>query len=178
MNALLPSRLPDPETGWDKDKYNTPPEILDRVYNIGPIGLDPCSNSASLVQAKRCYDLELRGEDGLILPWSAKGLVFVNPPYSTQLFRRFGDKIGEEALGGTEIVALIPANVETQPWTRVFWYADAICFVSHRLKFFRDYQADGTAGFASAVVYFGPQPELFKNAFKDLGKIIFPNLEV
>jgi len=62
---------------WD---FNTPPELLEQVRQLDArgIGLDPCSNAYSLVDARTAWDGT--GQDGLIPSWRGHGLVFMNPP--------------------------------------------------------------------------------------------------
>ncbi len=157
----------------DSDSWNTPPEILDRVRKIGAVGLDPCCNAGSLVGALQEYRLD-RGEDGLVLPWLTRGIVFVNCPYSRGNLAKWGAKIKAEALAHAEIVALVPAKVETKAWHSVFWKADLICFPSHRIRHYVNGAPGGSGRFASAVCYFGHQPEAFREAFSDLGIIVRP----
>lgn len=66
--------------------WNTPTEILEAVravFGVRGIGLDPCSNANSLVNAKVQYVLPTH--DGLVLPWVQEGVdtAFVNCPYGS-----------------------------------------------------------------------------------------------
>ena len=65
----------------NKDEWLTPPAIVHAARLVmGPIDLDPCSNSAERpnVPAATVYTAE---DDGLSRPWF--GAVFQNHPYST-----------------------------------------------------------------------------------------------
>jgi hypothetical protein len=70
-----------PDVEIDRDTWCTPQWITDA---IGEWDLDPCANERSHVQAKQSFDLEVRGEDGLVLAADVpkKSRVFINPPYS------------------------------------------------------------------------------------------------
>ncbi len=154
----------------DPDSWNTPPEVLDRVRCIGPIALDPCGNATSIVNAAVEYRLE-HGEDGLAQSWLTRGLVFVNPPYSRGNLAMWADKILHEADQHAEVIALVPAKVETNYWHDVFWRAQGVCFPDHRIRHYVNGVAKGAGRFASAVCYFGHRVDAFCEAFEDLGKI-------
>ena len=64
----------------------TPPQIIASVREVfdGVIGLDPCSNSFSLVGAEKEY--RLPENDGLRDPWDAS-TIYVNPPYGSDRHR-------------------------------------------------------------------------------------------
>lgn len=66
----------------DRDTWCTPKWMTDA---LGQWDLDPCANERSHVQAKEYFELERRGEDGLVLAStvSKKSRVFLNPPYSS-----------------------------------------------------------------------------------------------
>ena len=72
-----------PTTGFSKDDYCTPPEVLALVYAaIGIPDLDPCGNADSLVVSKQALRGGREEEDGLIATWDDAQTVFMNPPYS------------------------------------------------------------------------------------------------
>lgn len=146
----------------------TPPEILDRVRKIGPIGLDPCGNAQSIVGAK----VEWRGppgKDGLRESWAGYGLVYVNSPYGRGI-KRWVAKCAIEALEGVEIIALLPARTDPRWWHEsVVGRASTICFWRGRLTFLG---APHGAPFPSAIVYYGDRPQMFKEAFAGAGWIV------
>ena len=77
-----------------------------------------------------------------------------------------------EAALGEEIIALLPARVDTK-WFQedIFPTAAAICFWKGRLTFLG---APAPALFPSAVVYWGPNVQRFVSAFQTAGTIILP----
>ncbi len=166
----IPEGAPE---GWIDDDWNTPASDLDRVRQVAPIGLDPCSNSTSLVHAVVEFRLD-RGENGLQLLWGGHGLVFVNMPYSRKLFVEFSEKIGYEASIDTPISALPPANIETAEWQDVYWQANAICFPRGRVRFWAGGQEQGTPRRANAFCYFGPYPQRVYAAFESRGVVLMP----
>lgn len=58
----------------------TPARALRAVRAYAPIGLDPCTEPDNPVNAEEFYT---EVQNGLRRPWGGRGLVFVNPPYST-----------------------------------------------------------------------------------------------
>lgn len=168
----------DPDTFLVNDKpalfmsadmtWCTPEVVLERVRRMGPIGLDPCSNSRSIVRAKE----EWRGPpgtDGLAEPWTGHGLVFVNCPYGRGI-GQWAAKCALEAMDGCEVVLLVPARPDTAWWHEaVVPHAKAICFWRGRLSFLG---APAGAPFPSAVIYYGKRTEAFGEAFHDAGWIV------
>ncbi len=76
-----PSNLHGRNADGSGDEYCTPKKYTDA---LGLWDLDPCSNKRSTVQAIKTFDLELGGEDGIVLASKvdAKTKTFINPPYS------------------------------------------------------------------------------------------------
>jgi hypothetical protein len=57
------------------------PEFLWKVIvEFAPIVLDPCSNMWSTVPAEKAYSIDYE-EDGLVLSWPDKGLIYLNPEF-------------------------------------------------------------------------------------------------
>jgi site-specific DNA-methyltransferase (adenine-specific) len=151
------------------DCWQTPPDLLERVRRIGPIGHDPCSSDANPVGA--CCWTAPPG-DGLATNWrstcGATELTYVNPPYSQAA--AWAAKVAEEAALGCEIVTLCAARPDTRWFARLVWdTAQAVCFIKGRLRFVG---APAPAPFPSAVTYHGPRPWRFEEAFADAGKVI------
>lgn len=160
------------KTAWPH--WTTPAFYLERVRWIGSIKLDPCGNGESNVGAW----LEFRGEvrDGLELPWSPhpeKGLVYVNPPYGREL-PKWAAKMAEEAGNGCEIIALLPARVDTT-WMHdhVFGSADAGLFHRGRIQFDNPPPTGASSStFPNFTAYWGRNLEAFAEAFGDLGQLV------
>lgn len=81
-------------------EWCTPKTIIDAVKEAfgGEIGLDPCSNSESIVGAKVEYILP--EHDGLTDPWDA-GTIYVNPPFG----KSYMHKVTREIMGAKEFQA-------------------------------------------------------------------------
>jgi len=154
----------------DKQDWNTPPKIIDLIRRLAPIGLDPCSNSGSVVGSRVCWD---KKADGLSKPWGGFGLVFVNPPYGKGIKGEPGiidwlSKCAYEATHGVELIALVPARTDTK-WFQCYGFtSQRICFWRGRIKFTG---GDSSAPFPSALLYWGPRSERFSEIFTDYGVI-------
>lgn len=148
----------------ESPEWYTPRHIIDRVVAVfGEIDLDPCSNSRETpnVPALNHYTA---ADDGLTQPW--RGRVYMNPPYGDEI-PQWVDRL-VQAYEGEEInaaIALLPARVDTN-WFQPLWDY-ALCFVKGRLRFSG---AENSAPFPSVVVYLGPDVELFREQFGDIGR--------
>ena len=121
----------------DKMDWRTPPEMLDIVRQIGPIGLDPCAPNDNNTGAKTFFTAD---DDGLQKSWAGHGLVFVNPPYGRAL-KPWMAKMAREGTQATEIVALVPVRTDTAWWQDNVSSARRVCFYRGRIKFLDVYQA-------------------------------------
>jgi hypothetical protein len=156
-----------------QDNWNTPPEIVELINKFKPIGFDPCPNLSSFIRPTT----EFSG-DGLDVDWLNKGLVFVNPPYSRSNYLKFVKRITAfGSIYGGEILALVPANIETKTWQSYLWKANAVCFPKYRIRFYLNGERGKSPTGAHALVYFGKDLEHFKDVFSELGKTIILNWE-
>ena len=97
-------------TSSDSPDWLTPPEIADPVLGtFGSPELDPCGHPLSLMRARTQY-LDADGQDGLILPWTSTGYVWINPPYGREL-SRWATRVGPMGRFQGEILILVPARL-------------------------------------------------------------------
>lgn len=111
------------------DQWLTPLDFLAVLVRLGPIILDPCGNPLSVVPAARQI---LLPDDGLTASWPLRGLVFCNPPYGRAL-GAWARRLAAHAAAGGELVALVPARLDTRWWRALdplIW-----CAWSGRLRF-------------------------------------------
>lgn len=146
------------------DEWYTPRYI---VESLGPFDLDPC---APLVPIYRTATTTMynKEDNGLIQEW--QGRVWLNPPYSRPLIDKFVNKLAEHGNG----IALPFNRCDTQLFQKtIFEKADAIMFLSGRVKFLRpDGDNAGTPGTGSVLIAFGElNSELLKFSGLD-GKFI------
>lgn len=159
--------------------WSTPPEILASVRETfgSQIGLDPCSNEHSLVDARVEY--RLPEHDGLRDPWDER-TIFVNPPYGSDPSRgtriaHWFARIADASASGSEVIALVPVATNTGHWKEfVYPVASAICFLyAPRLKFYINGRPDPKgAPMSCAVIYYGDRVEAFANAFCTHGAVV------
>jgi phage N-6-adenine-methyltransferase len=148
-------------------EWYTPRHIIDRVEKVfGQIDLDPCSNSNDPDEAAvPATDYWTKDDNGITQEW--RGKVYMNPPYGDEIATWVGRLIGAYEDGEiVEGIALLPARTDTAWFQSLADYR--ICFVRGRLRFS---QSENSAPFPSAVVYLGPDTDLFWESFRDLGFI-------
>lgn len=161
------------------DHLGSPAYILDRVYALGPVALDPCGGpNSQVIAAITCTpDSEI---DGLALDWSAvtfdlwcglhfrRGVVYVNCPYGRGHLDPWTTKIAEEAAEGCEVVSLLPLDPTTAWWKRMTSTAAARVLIGHRVQFVGGSHKSGSI--KSALFYHGTRPHLFLHHCGDLGE--------
>lgn len=149
-----------------RDTWNTPPEVLDPLAHLGPIGLDPCSNETSIVDAALRWTLPEC--DGLTLPWVGHGLVYVNPPYGEEIVAWIDKALREAEDHQVEQVLLVPARPDTR-WFRSLARVASIGFWAGRLRFLG---AATSAPFPSAIVYLGSRRDVFVSVFSPFCSLV------
>jgi hypothetical protein len=128
--------------------------------------------------------------DGLATSWQGENTYF-NPPFGYNKHTQIGIKtwinkaIKESELGklrsvaedrnvNTEIIACIPDTPETVSWKMgVLLKAQGRCQLGKRVKFMG--MAQGIPKPIS-LIYFGSNPELFKQVFKHIGRVENPSV--
>ena len=153
-------------------EHYTPPFIWERVQIVfgGQIDLDPCCNPGQPnVPAAEYFRKE---DDGLTHDWMGK--VYCNFPYSDkatpmlQWVRHL--RLQREV---TESICLVPAYTDTKWWHELCDGFPLICLMEGRLRFLGpDGELQDSARFPSALVYQGPNPERFYDAFLGAGLVV------
>ena len=128
----------------EKDDWETPPELFDRLNHEFDFTLDPC---ATRLNAK-CIRYFTIKENGLAMSWKGER-VFMNPPYGRAILAWIQKAWYESK--GCLVVCLIPARTDTHWWHRYVMTAKEIRFIKSRLKF-SGYE--NSAPFPSAIVIF------------------------
>lgn len=157
----------------------TPPKYVNAIKKFwnGHIGLDPCSNEYSIVNADTEY--RLPEHDGLKESWDAH-TIYVNPPYGSDRERGTTIKnwlakcvMANEA--GSEVIALVPVATNTGHWKEyVFGKATSICFLyDTRLRFWENGRDTGKgAPMACCLIYWGREKERFFKCFLEYGAVV------
>jgi hypothetical protein len=151
-----------------RNDWRTPANALCAVRAaLGQIDLDPCASSdPEAVPVGAVLNLR-EGDDGLSHPcWANYITAFVNPPYADNA--AWIRRCAEEGARGLEVIALIPARVDTRYWHDHVKSAAAVCFWRGRLKFVG---AENSAPFPVAFIYWGRHTARFAEAFSPHGLI-------
>lgn len=177
-----------------KDTYCTPEKVLERVWRVGPIILDPMTNPTNPTRAARFavspddfvggwVDKPGMLCDGLSIDWlteSDGGLTFVNPPFVGVLKKAALTLAGGLYRAGGEAIVLVPANVGAG-WFQDLCsprlsFARAVCYLRGRLTFLlpSGVPVADPAMFDVAMVYYGSRVGAFGDAFADLGDVDAP----
>ena len=107
---------------------------------------------------------------GLSRPWA--GRVWLNPPYAAGVVDRFVEKlVGHvEAREVAAAVLLVHARTDVEWFHRAAGASARVCFTRGRVRFLRPGGDDpGAPTTGSAFLYFGPEPQTFKEVFSAFG---------
>lgn len=152
------------QTVGKSQTHLTPRWIIER---LGPFDLDPCAADPRPWDC--AHDNYVEADSGLSLQWH--GRVWLNPPFNRY---EVGDWISRMARHGRG-TALLHARTETD-WFRPIWdYANAILFLSNRIKFCK---ADGTehsanSGAPVVLAAFGSEDVEILSASGIAGALVF-----
>jgi phage N-6-adenine-methyltransferase len=152
------------------DRWYTPKYIIELILKVlGVIDLDPCADEGKHMSATHHYTAT---DDGLSREWH--GRVFMNPPYSCP--GKWMKKLQAEFEAGrvTEAIALVPAATETK-WLSPFLKSNYVYFWKGRIKFLdTNYQTRMSARQAHVLVYWGNNPQRFKEVFSEYAEFHQP----
>lgn len=155
------------------DGWCSPPEIADGLEEFfeGPVDVDPCSNSRSIIRAMVAYTM-----GGLVLPWRRPGktkrTAYENFPYSKGGVWTT-KALAELACGNVrELVRLSMFATSTQWWSDQCRYPQRNPRILglKRLMFIdpRPDKDPMTCRFEPALTYFGPRVRRFEKTFSHL----------
>lgn len=133
----------------EKDDWETPQALFDRLDAVYHFTLDPASSHKNAKCAKHFTEQE----NGLLCSWENE-VVFCNPPYGRTL-GRWVEKAATEAKHAT-VVLLIPARTDTKYFHNYIYKKPnvRIEFLQGRLKFERGGVPLSSAPFPSMLVFF------------------------
>ena len=151
------------------NEWYTPAEYIEAAREVmGAIQLDPASSDVAnrTVRAAIYYTAE---DDGLTKPW--RGLVWMNPPYASELIGSFTDKLVQHVRNRDieQAIVLVNNATETAWFDVLVGEASAFVFPRGRVRF---HLPDGSTGAplqGQAVLYFGEWPERFLCIFQRFG---------
>jgi len=131
------------------DHWLTPPDLIEL---LGPFDLDPCAYHSQPWKTA-AVQYALPETDGLMHPWQPGAFVWCNPPYGPEM-PKWMQRMSLHRNG----LMLIFARCETNAFTQVWDYANAVGFLKGRIKFCRPTGEPGESGTApSAVIAFGEE---------------------
>jgi len=156
-----------------ENEWYTPPDIIARARSaMGGIDLDPasCDAAQARVKAKRFYTI---ADDGLAKRW--RGRVWMNPPYSRDLCRRFIEKLSKAYTDGkvTQACVLVNNATETAWLQAMLKTCSGVCFPAGRITFLnRDGEASNSPLQGQVIAYLGTRVSAFRLNFADLGAVL------
>jgi len=119
----------------DKDLAQTPQWFINDLLNL--LGIFEFDLDVAALEktkkAKKCYSLDERGEDSLLLPWSRWN--WCNPPFSN--ITPFVLKAMDEAILGRSTAMIMPNSPEVFYVRSAKKHADTIIEMPFRLKFLK-----------------------------------------
>jgi hypothetical protein len=169
--ALFP-----PERG--RQDHCTPVWLAELIAGAfyGRIDCDPCSNPWSKVDAvRRVWLPEYAGHfegdvvfgDGLVEPWSTRGLTYVNPPYGNCMPWVERAREWSDEHSAAHVVFAVPVATSARWWKRAWCEADAIVFWGRRIAW------EGAGGLGAKqdtnLIYWGNSPRHVRQAFAPHG---------
>lgn len=160
------------ERPTDDDSWSTPDHIIEAARAaLGTIDLDPATNAAAQarVRAATYYTAENSGLDPA-RPW--RGRVWMNPPYSHPLVEQFTSRLLEEYDAGhvTEAIILLNNASDTKWMQAMFRPGATLLLVRGRVRFVNERnEAAMSPRDAQFILYYGPHPERFREAFATYG---------
>ena len=154
------------------NEWYTPPAIIEAARAVlGGIDLDPASSAQAqcTVQATQYLTFD---DDGLESEWV--GRVWLNPPYSKALIGAFVEKL----IGSPEVTTWITLTnnaTETAWGAALLGRADAVCFVTGRVRFLDPAGVPGAPLQGQMVCACGIDRDRFTKQFSAMGPILCQN---
>lgn len=140
----------------DDCEWYTPPEILDLIYQVMDIDLDPASLYPATVLARKHYTKQT---DGLSKPW--RGNIFLNPPYGREV-GKWIDKLEEEwrSCHIKNAIILIHAKTDTKWFGKIADMAAEMCCWRGRITFQSPDGKNGKGTFPSLLILLSTDKEI------------------
>lgn len=157
--------------GSGENEWYTPIEYINAAHDVmGSIDLDPASSEIAQekIQAGRYFSVE---NDGLVQKWH--GNIWLNPPYSRDIIKKFIEKLLSEIFDGNVKQAVLL----THNYTDTGWFhlaeeaAQKICFTRGRIAFINGLGKVCQPTQGQAFFYFGKRHQRFSTVFSEIGFI-------
>ena len=152
-------------------EWFTPVKYVEPARRVlGAIDLDPASTQQAneVIKATQFYT---HHDNGLLHQW--RGRVWMNPPYAQPLISQFCEHLVKEVQAGgvTAAVVLVNNATETAWFRRVAAVSRAVCFPDGRVCFWHPSKETSTPLQGQALLYIGPDLEVFRQEFTPLGTV-------
>ncbi len=165
----------------ETNEWYTPKHIIDLAREVlGDIDFDPASSAAAneVVKAPSWCSVT---EDGFNQPWHDR--VWLNPPYGREEGERDSNAarwahklIVEHQSGRVDAAILLVKAALGYNWFEELWREYPTCLLRERLSFTNAETGErGQAKHATALLYFGQHPGIFRAAFRPIGRVIMPD---
>lgn len=159
------------------NEWYTRPEIIDLAREVlGQIDVDPASNDIAQqwINATTFYTEETNGLDK---PWTGK--VWVNPPYSSALIKKFTKKFLEEYENGNMVEGIMLTNSGSDTLWNIPLQKGLQAYTNGRISFLQpDLTEKGKGSRGSLFTYLGPNPKKFIEVFTRDNFCWIPNLHL
>lgn len=155
------------------NEWYTPAQFIELAREVmGGIDTDPATSEVAnkTVRATTTYTAETDGRDK---PWN--GRVWMNPPYAQPLIADFSEAVASKYESGEIEQACVLVNnaTETQWFQRMLEASAAVCFPRSRIRFIDPQGSPSGAPLqGQAVLYMGPSPDQFVEAFSEQGAVL------
>lgn len=155
----------------DDCEWYTPADLLEHIYRIMPIDLDPASPLRPTVKAQKHYT---KTDNGLAQPW--EGNIFLNPPYGRGINKWIEKAVCEYRTCRAEnIILLIHAKTDTKWFSQITQLPHIVCCIRGRLRFYSpDPEKNQVGTFASLLILVSTNSEVrqkFVSECQTLGPI-------
>jgi phage N-6-adenine-methyltransferase len=154
-----------------ENEWYTPAPFIEAARSVmGGIDLDPASSEIAnrTVKADQIFTEQ---DDGLKQDWPI-GRIWMNPPYAQPLMGQFANKFASEVRRGSEGVVLVNNATETAWFQTIAAECSAICFPKTRIRFLDPQGNPGAPLQGQAIIYCGPSPDAFEEAFAAFGLVV------
>ena len=157
------------------NEWYTPPYIIDLAREVlGHINVDPASNliAQEWIKADTFFTEDTNGLDK---PW--KGKIWVNPPYSSSLIKKFTKKFLDEYINGNMVEGIMLTNQGTDTQFNIPLQKGLQAYTNGRISFLQpDLTEKGKGSRGSLFTYLGPNPKKFIEVFTRDNFCWIPNL--
>ena len=115
-----------------KDNWETPQDLFDKLNNKFHFTLDPCAD----IKNHKCDKYYTETDNGLTQDWKGE-IVFCNPPYGRKIYKWVEKCYNESKKDNTTVVLLIPSRTDTKYFHDFLYKKNNVelIFIKGRLKF-------------------------------------------